>query len=385
MFPKPRPRLLPNPQKTGQNSTLSGIKIPNGPHPGGPHPGGPQETRPSRTTETLSNAGGASASQKAAESSGAKTNPTIPAIPARELFSQTAAALGLPGDTLSVTLLAFCRFFSISPDPALLKILRRELLESGMPSSPETAGEKAALEAEALGTLAALDKGVSLSPEALEQYSRFFSPPVFAEPGGEGRGESPGGGTGGGASGGGTSGGGTGGGKERGKQSSRGGDEILNEKELRAIAEEQAKKDTLLDVLNTLPGKNGQYWTVYPLKINIRGIELKVFVRILKKEHGASVDDGQLIADIAGPKRQWRCFVEKAAGKFRADIRVYPALSPRALKTLQKDAERFLGEGAGIAGNFRGFGRILVQNSEEAPSWADALCAESLPSIDKKV
>ena len=276
---------------------------------------------------------------------------------AGELFKQIAANLGFPQDFLSITLLAFSRFFSLSPGE-LMGTLRRELLASGKASSPGAAREKAALEAEALGMVAALDKCVSLSPEALASYARFFMPPLFA---GDGDGEKA--------------------------ATTPDGDEEPppSAEELRAIAEEQAQEDTLLNFLNTLPGKNGQYWTVFPFKIKVRGTELKVFIRILKRELFSAAGGEHLIADIAGPKRQWRCFLEKKAGKFRADIRVYPALSPRNLKSLKKEAERFFGEGAALPGKSGGFEEIVVQNGKEVPSWVEDLCTESLPSINKEV
>ena len=295
---------------------------------------------------------------------------------ARQLLKQSAAALGLPVDTLSVALLAFSRLFSFNLSPAFIGALRRDFLAQGKASSPETAGEKAAMEAEALGLIAALDKGVTLSPEALEQYARFLLPPAFT-----GKTET----------------------KEEDDSSAKDGtavpgakggakgsppdrEEAPGEGEVQAIAEEQVKKHTLLDLLNSLPGKNGQHWTVFPLKINVRGTELQVFIRILKREFFSAAESEYVIADIAGPKRQWRCFLGKKAGTLRADIRVYPEMSPRTLAVLTKEAERFLGAGTGnSAENSLRFEEIQVRNGEEAPSWMDVLCAECLPSIDREI
>ena len=163
--------------------------------------------------------------------------------------------------------------------------------------------------------------------------------------------------------------------------------------EIRAIAEEQAGKEDLLEYLNFLPGKNGQYWMVFPFKIRIRGTELTVFIRILKREQlysgGQSSsrffsgDGEQIIADIASPKRQWRFFLGKTKGEFRADIRVFPAVHEKTLKVIEKKAKKFLGEGSFM--NSKGFTEIAVQNGEEFPSWAEDLCSESLPSFNKEV
>ena len=297
---------------------------------------------------------------------------------AREIFKQTAAALGFPKDSLSIALLAFARFFSLSPDSSLLGMLRRETIASLKTSSPAGAKEKAVLEAEALAAVIAKDKGVILSPDALERYARFLMPPQadappcgeseFAETG-EGqdnkeereKDETP----------------------DRDKRSSR--EEVPAAEELQAIAGEQAKQDSLFDFLNSLPGKNGHYWMVFPFKIKVRGTELTVYLRILKKESVSSGEDGHLMADISAPKRQWRCFLKKTAGKLRADIRVYPECRPRELNHLLKEAKRCFGKGSGLTGDSGGFDEISVKNGEELPSWAEDLCGELLPSIDKEV
>jgi hypothetical protein len=176
--------------------------------------------------------------------------------------------------------------------------------------------------------------------------------------------------------------------------------------ELRAIAETQTREDGFLELLNYLPGKNGQYWLVFPFDVNVKGIELKVLLRVLRNDSGSmpggvsSAEDGQLIADISGPKRQWRCFVNKTAGKFRADIRVYPEYSQRALDHLRKQAERFLGKDGGFPTalfppakvpkstnikKFSGFEEIIVRNGDRIPLWAEDLWPEYLPSVDEEV
>ena len=292
---------------------------------------------------------------------------------ARELFKQIAGALGFPQDNLSVTLIAFLRFFSLSPNPVSIKNLRRKVLSSQKTSSSDGAKEKAALpegnlvrplassrtrrqvEAKALALVSALDKGVDLSPEALERYVRYCDPMVFAEdeegavaipvsPDSEERREEP-----------------------------------PNAEELRSIAQEQSPKDGFLDILNSLPGKNGKYWIVVPFKINVGGTVLKVFLRLLKREPLCPGEAEYAIIDIAGPKRQWRYSLERKDKKLRADIQVYPGISAGALKFLSKEAELFFGKEAA------GFEEIKVENGERMPSWMEKLCNENLPSIDEEV
>jgi hypothetical protein len=283
-------------------------------------------------------------------------------ISAKELFIKTAANLGFPKDALSVALFVFARYFCVSLSPALMKTLRREVLTSGKSSSPETLVEKTALEAEALSALIALDKGVVLSPQELEHYARFLSFPDenFNRQ------------------------------DEADYKENRDREESPEAEELRIIVEEQGQNDSTLAFLNHLPGKNGQHWLVFPFSVTVKGIEFQVFLRLLRKEPVSSVkgvpfEDGHLIVDISGPKKQWRCFLQKVDEKFFADLRVYPGQRPRALKILQREAEQILKEGRALFGSFKGFDEILVRNGEEAPSWTEDLCTESLPSIDEQV
>jgi hypothetical protein len=286
------------------------------------------------------------------------------AIPAKELFMKTAANMGLPKDALSVAILVFARYFSVSLSPALMKTLRREILASGKSSSPTTQAEKAALEAETLSALVALDKGVELSPQALEHYARFLSFPD-ENPGRQNQKED----------------------RDPDRNCDRDREESPSAEELRILSEEQGQNNGALAFLNQLPGKNGQHWLVFPFNIMVKGIEFQVFLRLLKKEPVSFGEDGHLhlIVDITGPKRRWRCFLKKIDEEFMADLRVYPMQSPRALKILQKEAEQILKEGRALFGSFKGFGEILVRNGEEAPSWADDFCTESLPSIDEAI
>ena len=268
---------------------------------------------------------------------------------AREVFRQTAVNLGLPQDSLSVALFVFARYFSLPIKPAFIGHLRREILNTGKASSPETPGGKAALDSEALAAVITADKGVALSPEALSRYASFLLPPVPGD-------------------------------KE---EKSRDREELPEKEELQALAEEQEQKDDFLKFLNAIPGKNGQYWLVFPFSIKIRGTELDVFLRLLKKEYLSAGDSEDLIVDISGPKRQWRCFLKKSSVKscenlLRADIRVYPECSPKELLLLQKDAESFLG---GI-GDFE---EIQVRNGDKIPSWAEDLSTVYLPSVSEDV
>ena len=276
-------------------------------------------------------------------------------VPALKLFMQTAAALGLPADKLSVNLLTFARLFSLPLDKALIAVLRREVLASSgkEKATHNPVSTTPSMETKALGAAAAFDKGVTLSPEALERYARFLGDEGHGEPAFGGGGESA---------------------NSGGKRDPPDREEVPQEEELRVIAEKEAKDDGLLDLLNTLPGKNGHYWVVYPLKIRVKGTELSIFIRLLKGEAFSSGENEFLNVDVIGPRRQYRCFLKEKAGSRRADIRVYPELNAKALKALTKKAERFLGDGA-----------VLVQNGGEQPSWVEDLCFQPLPSVNEEV
>jgi len=271
----------------------------------------------------------------------------------REVFRQTAFNLGLPQDNLSVALLIFARYFSLPINPALIALLRREVLNTGKASAPETPGGKAALDSEALAAVIATDKGVTLSPEALNRYASSLLPPGWPPVPSDEEDEP----------------------KDR--------EEAPEAEELQAIAEAQGQNDDFLNLLNSIPGKNGQYWVVFPFSIKVKGTELNVFIRLLKKEFQSIGNGEDLIVDISGPKRQWRCFLKKSSGKtnlplVRADIRVYPECSPKELLFLQKEAESFLG-------SFKNFEEIQVRNGDKIPSWAEDLSAIYLPSISEDV
>jgi len=260
----------------------------------------------------------------------------------REVLRQIVANLGFPQDTLSLALLTFARYFSLPIKPGLIRQLRREILDTGKASSPETTEGKAALDSQSMAAVIAVDKGLVLNSEALSRYAAFLLPPL---PGGEKKEER----------------------KDR--------EESPESEELQAIAEEQTQKDDLLSFLNSIPGKNGQFWMVFPFSIKVRGTELNVFLRLLKKEQMPAKDGEELILDISGPKRQWRCFLRKISGKFHADIQVYPKLSSKGLTFARKEAGRFLGD----------FADIQVRNGDKTPSWAEDLSSLCLPSIDKNV
>jgi hypothetical protein len=272
------------------------------------------------------------------------------------LYTQTAAILGLPQDTLSFVLISAIRYFSLPPDSALLTRLRGNLLASGAVSAPKTGREKAALESKALAAAAAADKGLLLSPEALEKYAAAMDAGWFSgrregrpdEEDAPDREETPEG-------------------------------EELEKLYLNAnLSREKDGEEAVLSWLNRLPGRNGQGWAVFPFKIKIKGVELRVSVRLLIKGHpffASPVDAGRgsLIVDIQGPVQNWRFILERTGGKSVMDVTVYPGQAGD-VKILEKEVNKF----------FEGM-EIRVRQSDEAPSFTDQWDQEALPSVNEEV
>jgi hypothetical protein len=269
-----------------------------------------------------------------------------------EVFKAAAAALGLPQDALSNALLAFTRFFSINPETALLANLRKEVLSSGS-SSPKTAKERAAMESRALAVSAAFDKGVALSRECLDEYA--------AVPGGSDSSEH----------------------KKRDDGSFNKKDDP-NAEELKKSFKRSGQNEGeghFLDLLNRIPGKNGQHWIVWPFNYGAGGTELSVLVRILIKEPISlkkPINRGWIIADIAGPQRKWHFVLDRSGPeKLEVNLFIYPGFE-RGLEHLQREIEKTLK-------NLAPETECHIWNDKEAPSLIAELGTETLPSINEEV
>ena len=264
----------------------------------------------------------------------------------------------------------------------LLGNLRKEILGSGKYSVPETLerGQKdAGVQAKALASLAVFDKGIMVSPKAFNRYALLFEvPDPLVEPVGtdprEGHTMS-----------------------DNGNSSS--GDSPEREDppapdELRTIAEQETSKDTLLDLLNKLPGNNDQRWVVYSFKTKVNGIEVAVICRLLKGGASPFGTQEKAVIDITAPKRHYRCFLnsDTVDGSLCADIRLYPGLPDRELTLMAKRLNHFLDTAAGLSGAFRGFkggfkgtfNKVRLCNGDDSPSWVEDLLGV-WPSVDEKV
>jgi hypothetical protein len=272
-------------------------------------------------------------------------------------------SLNLPPDSLSAALVSFARHFSLPLDHALIARLRREALS--LPKSRESS---------ALAAAAAAGKGVELTPEALERYTAAIDPDARREqndagsPGG-GRGESGEDGT----------------GNTFGQASG-----IPGMKELEKIRD-NIDEDPLLSILNSIPGKDGDRWMVYPFQIAPGGKRLLVSVRV---KAGNGKDAARLVVDVAGEERRWLFVVTRPACSRRGaeppegGDTGSPAEPPPLLETRvslwpppgrreRESLEREIREALGSAG-----GPVILRDSESfLAEWSD----EVLFSVNKEV
>jgi hypothetical protein len=247
-------------------------------------------------------------------------------------LKQLVHSLGLPQDRLSTALVGFARFFSLPLEPALLARLRREAL------TVKALHGGGFADSAALAAAAAAGKGVRLSAEALEQYARAIDPGYAAgerDTTGEGEGRP-------------SDGRDALSGEGRGDAQGDSSDSAGREESARIIQEilEKALKragDDGLPVpglpetgpdsacaepaafLNRLPGRDGNFWMVFPFKINSKDLEISLSVWILLlisglysegKSAGQSGGDpvGRITVCAAAKKRRWFFSIKNPGG-----------------------------------------------------------------------
>ncbi|MDR0386575.1 MAG: hypothetical protein LBH57_00930, partial [Treponema sp.] len=194
-------------------------------------------------------------------------------------------SLNLPPDSLSAALVSFARHFSLPLQPALLTKLRREVL------SLKTPGESAALAAAAVA-----DKGVELTPAALERYAAAIDPDARRrQTGGQGRkGDCRG----------------QGGLAPESSGADQAGDAsggvslpaMPDAEGLRKMRDDLDGQDPLLSLLNRIPGRDGERWMVYPFQVTAGGKRFQVSIRVAA---GCGKEDVRLAVDVAGEERRW--------------------------------------------------------------------------------
>ena len=275
-----------------------------------------------------------------------------------EELAQLVRSLNLPTDALSSALVAFARYFSLSLDPVLLTKLRREALSLKTPR-----------ESAALAAAAAAGKGAALSPEALEWYAAAIDPNARREPeGGQGREGFDR--------------------RGRGSESSgedEAGDEPvpdslsgkLDVEALRKIQYKIDRNEPLLNILNSIPGKDGERWMVYPFQVSAGGKRFRVSVRV---RVGIRREDTRLAVDVAGEDRRWLFVVNQPVCPQRdagipaeTQVSLWPPPEPREREVLEREIREVLGPLGG---------RVILRDGEPfLAEWRN----EALSSIDEEV
>jgi hypothetical protein len=112
------------------------------------------------------------------------------------------------------------------------------------------------------------------------------------------------------------------------------------------MALESAEKNSLLALLNKLPGKNGQRWVVLPFSFSEGGKEYTVSLRILLE---ADNQTARMAVDIAESEtgRRWLFAVngpDRRGKSAAAGLTVYlqPELSPKSRASLARKLSKFM-------------------------------------------
>jgi hypothetical protein len=278
-----------------------------------------------------------------------------------EILTQLIRSLNLPADNLSSALISFVRYFSLPLDPALLIRLRREALSLKIPA-----------ESAALAATTAADKGVDLTPYAVSEYWAAIDPDARREQSGT---DSPWDGTG---------------------REDTGGEypgKAPDAEALKNIGDIIEETNPLLSILNSLPGRNGDRWMVYPFEISAGGKRFRVSIRV---KTGQDKDAVRLAVDISGGDRRWLFVMNRPSGSEQREgegkkpfsdsgpspgcgipsevwVSLWPPLGRRERVALEREIRKALGPAVN---------RVILRDCESF--FADSQNG-ALPSINKEV
>jgi hypothetical protein len=307
-------------------------------------------------------------------------------------------ALGLPADRLSASIVSFAKFFSLQLDPGLLTKIRghasflakaslprqaslpKQASSPGNPQLPVVPAEAApqaalkAKEALALAGLAAADKGLELSQAGLEEYAAAIDPDGQQgadssanrknDPGRQSQGEQPANS------------------EESPDEAALKADEILK----------AAEASPALNLLNWLPGKNGQRWLAFPFSFTQNGRRFRASLRILLdgENAGGKPFAGRMSLDIsetAEAGKRW-FFTLGMSKQGQADLKalVHPPRRQRGLKIFARQLSRFMEmpPDSVVAQNFDA-SLPFAPECLFAKNQTEVFCDTLLPLIEKKV
>jgi len=331
----------------------------------------------------------------------AKPAASLPSAPPRSLSAQSAA-LGLPPDKLSAVIVSFARFFSLPLKPQTLAAIRRNASSpvlkqpAVMRASSQAiqsdqvkfqAAEKLSVtktdaksylfskerEALSLAAAAAESKGVELQPKGLQMYAEAVDPRQRRDGGGQKRGNRD---------------------KNQNEQDEKAPQKTvpITADSLKQAALDYTEKNHILDILNKLPGKNGQRWIVLPFDFYENGFEFNVSMRILLDDEYASNRAYCMVMDILinneerercekpereGEKfeRRWLFILEAVNEKLRK-LSVYfkPEPAQKRLMQFKKELSQLLEIP---------FECIFIKKSD-ASFPHEANCEEALTAVDEE-
>ena len=290
------------------------------------------------------------------------------------------AGLGLPVDKLSSSIISFARFFSLPLKPQLLADIRRNAFTPSAANTSAAANINAAQadsmaavkfrEALSLAAAAAESKGTELQPKGLESYAGAVDPEKRKRNKDQRQqdGESLS--------------------KVKSSDNTRTGSfgEILRDMEfvsaegLKKLFYEKEKKDPLLDILNRLPGKNGQRWIVLPFDFTQGRCDFNVSVRILTDGSQVSANAccmalDIIIGDQVTGNGERMLFVTEAANNKPVKLILYlwQALSEKEQAKIKQELSKAMDIPAE---------RIFINTSEESFPFEARL---SVPFVDEAV
>jgi len=282
------------------------------------------------------------------------------------------AASGLPSDKLSSSIISFAKFFSLSLKPQVLADIRRQALALPVlghsvkmaAQSVQQAAQsiqqaaQSVQSAMSLCAAAAESKGIELAPKGLEAYVDAVDPDSRRQNGQR---------------------------QDRQKKDKNENEEKPSLKtesitgdNLRKAVYEYLEKDPLMEILNKLPGKNGQRWIVLPFDFTEGDREYNVSMRILLDSEKISNRAVCMVIDVlsdAGGKRE--IFIFESANEKITRLSFYQNLELSERKHHQYKHE--LSKHFSIP-----LQCVFVRTSEDAFPFESGF-GDEVPSIDEAV
>lgn len=258
-----------------------------------------------------------------------------------------AAAARLPADRLSASIVNFARFFSIPLKPDVLAAIRRKAftpfkqplpaantahttaasastVKTSFAASLNQMDQSAILrvkEAFSLAAAAAESKGVELSPKGLETYALALEGELQNHHDGK---------------------------HQQGKQNKNQDEqeekqtsktERITPGDLRKMANEYCKNNPLFDILNRLPGKNGNRWIVLPFSFSQDGKQYSVSMRILLENETCIV---KMALNISIDNKQKMLFLLESSNSVCVNVFINQELQIKKQETFKRNLSEFL-------------------------------------------